>query len=1530
MAAAPAAGGGPPAGAGGGAGGAGGALAGGASGGAPGGLLSNASGGAELGLLLANASAGGLGELLANASGEGDLGLLLANASAGVLGELLANASGEGDLGLLLANASAGELGELLANVSEAAELIRGNASGISASGTDLEASPSALPPTTAYSPAEMEQRADDLLQNIEQATLEAAASLMQSAATAVVERGPEVLVSSFVAEPSAPANGSLSGRAGLALGLQLQTAADFNGSEIISPPAAVELCTPLPPGAVPPDALDAGLAPSDLPPAIFNLSGDGSWGRGCSVLDTPGDAWVPFEGARAGGPAAAADEWLSLEASQAFEGVNASLWPLRRLVEDGTLVLENGTQIHRNGSVTEPVGPPPPTVEVQPPSPQNVGDLEAELAAGNDTTLTKTFFCGVQGLDESGKGCRTVTPAKGLIEAIYINVALGALCFLGFGLLRGWIKVYRARLLSPATSVKPKPLPLGGVRQLWSWVVPVLSQSEIEMLESAGMDAVMLCRFLMFCAQLFVPSAIVLCAVLLPANQYSNEYRCEEVFAPSEDAFLRLSMDNSCYSSPLLWLHAVCVYLFCGWGAFLLYQHYVAFAGLRHFHMSCYSPYNSWQARNLPSAKHSTESKQIKGRRGGGSQPSSKASEEKGLRAKFAAVEKTPRLRTSVGEEGRPGDAQALDMENASLDGDTSRSTSQMMPEKEPTAAAAAEGSLESQGSANMKSLFMQVFHPKRFVDSQGDVPDELRHFADFQKEYAKGYRHSASDVKASLAGQRYISPRTQRMMQEQYQTELAGHDPAGFATPSPFGLPVPQEAIDEFMMSGPQSKEAAAARSMRDSLDGSALDSPSLAVQKWWEFRETGNEEKRQMIMVKPSVRHIKWVNAEVADRYVSVGAENYAVLVMDVPHRHEVVTSDGPFESIFTPRTGFSKMKQTVLGRKKSLDANASGSGEDLPVSSRVITVSQHLRKGSHDEKSADVFSPGSAIYETPRADHGVRAASARTQAGEDGEEDIAAEAFKGLFPEDFKEIVIAKDFRPVTRALYRWDNAAKKLEGIYARELLTGKKIMTKTGFMGLKGERVEAAKLWETRVRRCQEKIKEARRAAIRGPPAPSRIVLFKSQEAAAVSAQSTLFPIDGSMFHVLRAPGPDDIYWPTLMMSRGERTFRKALMFPLIAFIMLLPSGVLTGALSILQVALCGGDPAAGIESTINWEAYCKEYPEGEQPLWVTLIQKVLLTWLPPVLLMLWQIVLMRVLYYIAAAEGRNIALSMIDRRIISLYFYWDFFNVFLGGVIGSAGITLLVQNFGKLDLNSVLNLFGRAIMSNSNFFISYVSLRAFLMIPFKLLFPHPAVLCWTFRHLLSKTYCCAMRCNLTFRDKYVIWAPKSFMYGKESGIFLLIGMMGAIYAVSAPLILVFTAVYFSFAFIVFKHHLLYVYGRAYESGGVYWPILFTRMMILLISMACLTGVQMIIKKALWPALAVLPAPFLLLYFMSACNKQFHNQVNFVPLEIAKAMPRADVPRELYIAPELRKESAGWHPESGKAWQGYGVPMWTL
>ena len=53
------------------------------------------------------------------------------------------------------------------------------------------------------------------------------------------------------------------------------------------------------------------------------------------------------------------------------------------------------------------------------------------------------------------------------------------------------------------------------------------------------------------------------------------------------------------------------------------------------------------------------------------------------------------------------------------------------------------------------------------------------------------------------------------------------------------------------------------------------------------------------------------------------------------------------------------------------------------------------------------------------------------------------------------------------------------------------------------------------------------------------------------------------------------------------------------------------------------------------------------------------LFKKLIIGWLPPILLTVWQIVVMRVLYYIACAEGRSVSLSQIDRRIGSLYFYW-------------------------------------------------------------------------------------------------------------------------------------------------------------------------------------------------------------------------------------------------------------------------------
>ena len=86
------------------------------------------------------------------------------------------------------------------------------------------------------------------------------------------------------------------------------------------------------------------------------------------------------------------------------------------------------------------------------------------------------------------------------------------------------------------------------------------------------------------------------------------------------------------------------------------------------------------------------------------------------------------------------------------------------------------------------------------------------------------------------------------------------------------------------------------------------------------------------------------------------------------------------------------------------------------------------------------------------------------------------------------------------------------------------------------------------------------------------------------------------------------------------------------------------------------------------------------------------------------------------------------------------------------------------------------------------------------------------------------------------------------------------------------------------------------------------------------------TAAQFLVKGAFFQAaILVVTLPFALWHFRSYCQPRFQSSVQDVPLEIAKAMPRTSIPRELFIPSELRPESAGWHPENGKAWQGYGV-----
>ena len=84
---------------------------------------------------------------------------------------------------------------------------------------------------------------------------------------------------------------------------------------------------------------------------------------------------------------------------------------------------------------------------------------------------------------------------------------------------------------------------------------------------------------------------------------------------------------------------------------------------------------------------------------------------------------------------------------------------------------------------------------------------------------------------------------------------------------------------------------------------------------------------------------------------------------------------------------------------------------------------------------------------------------------------------------------------------------------------------------------------------------------------------------------------------------------------------------------------------------------------------------------------------------------------------------------------------------------------------------------------------------------------------------------------------------PGWFPFGKYCGQDLLIVVVTMSYACLAPVILLPAMVFFSMAFLVYKHQLLFVYLPIFESGGLFWPKIYRRWIFaMFLSQATMTG----------------------------------------------------------------------------------------
>lgn len=88
--------------------------------------------------------------------------------------------------------------------------------------------------------------------------------------------------------------------------------------------------------------------------------------------------------------------------------------------------------------------------------------------------------------------------------------------------------------------------------------------------------------------------------------------------------------------------------------------------------------------------------------------------------------------------------------------------------------------------------------------------------------------------------------------------------------------------------------------------------------------------------------------------------------------------------------------------------------------------------------------------------------------------------------------------------------------------------------------------------------------------------------------------------------------------------------------------------------------------------------------------------------------------------------QASCISLSSLDQDVAGLFFLWDVLNIFVGGMLGGtilSKISAIVQGS-----EGIVEILGTAVPASSNFFISYIVLRAFFLVPYQLMLPHPGV----------------------------------------------------------------------------------------------------------------------------------------------------------------------------------------------------------
>lgn len=418
-----------------------------------------------------------------------------------------------------------------------------------------------------------------------------------------------------------------------------------------------------------------------------------------------------------------------------------------------------------------------------------------------------------------------------------------------------------------------------------------------------------------------------------------------------------------------------------------------------------------------------------------------------------------------------------------------------------------------------------------------------------------------------------------------------------------------------------------------------------------------------------------------------------------------------------------------------------------------------------------------------------------------------------------------------------------------------------------GFLKLQSKKVDAIDYYEEKLRRVDEKIKDARKKEYK--PTALAFVTMDSTPACQMAVQALLDPKPMQLLASL-APAPSDVVWANTYLSRSNRMIRSWCISTLVIFLsitFLVAVGPFTASLNLCLVK--------------------KIWPElgnflAQHEISSALVQ----TGLPTLVLSLLNIAVPYLYDYLSNMQGM-ISQSEVELSVISKNFFFTFFNLFFVVTAFTTASNIFGEIWDSLtDTTKLALTLARSIETLGVFFTNFILLQGIGLFPLRLL-EFGSVFLYPIMKMGAKTP----------RDYAELVQPPIFKYGFYLPTSLLILILCIVYSVlpAGYQVLFFGLIYFVLGYFTYKYQLLYAMDHPQHATGRAWTMICYRIMLGLgVFQVAMAGV-IALRKAITPAVLVVPLIVFTIWFSYFYETTYEPLTKYIALRSIRLEGDPDV-----------------------------------